>query len=229
MLDRLFEEAEGVEVLDLAARAELVGTHRPDRHVGVAAEGAFLHVAVADADPLDERVECLRVGHGFRGGPHVGLGDDLQQRRPGAVEVDAAHAVEVLVERLAGVLLEVRAGQLDDLLDVADLDAHRAPDDDRQLVLADLVALREVGIEVVLAGEDRARADLRADGEAEADRAFDGAAVQHRQHAGQREVDDAGLRVRRGAERRGGGREDLRARRQLRVRLETDDDFPVRM
>jgi hypothetical protein len=41
------DEAEGVEVLDLGAGAELARALRPDRHVGVAAEGAFLHVAVA--------------------------------------------------------------------------------------------------------------------------------------------------------------------------------------
>ena len=38
---------------------------------------------------------------------------------------------------------------------------------------------------------------VAADREAEADRALDRAAVQHRQHAGQRDVDRGGLRVRR--------------------------------
>jgi hypothetical protein len=50
---------------------------------------AFLHVAVADADPGDDLVQ-LGVGHGFLAAAHVGLGHDLQQRRAGAVQVDAA-------------------------------------------------------------------------------------------------------------------------------------------
>jgi hypothetical protein len=121
-VDGLLHEPEAVQVLDLAARAELV---RPAAHrdVGVAAEAAFLHVAVADADPAHERVQRLRVRDRFVGASKLGLGDDLEQRRAGAIEVDAAHAVEVFVQRLAGVLLEMRAREVD-----ADLAARRRHD-----------------------------------------------------------------------------------------------------
>ena len=61
---------------------------------------------------LHQRMQRLGVGHGLVGGAHVGLGDDFQQRRAGAVEVDAGLAVEILVQRLAGILLEVGAGQV---------------------------------------------------------------------------------------------------------------------
>ena len=68
----------------------------------------------------------------------------------------------LVVDRLAGVLLQMQA------LD-ADLDRARrrtsiidlALADDRLLVLADLVALRQVRIEVVLAVEDALEVDLR--------------------------------------------------------------------
>ncbi len=103
----------------------------------------------------------------------------------------------------------------------------RAALDDRPLVLADLVALRKVRIEVVLPREDRHRRDRRADRESEADRALDGAAIEDRQRARQREVDRRRLRVRRGAERRRRAAEDLGGGRELRVRLEADDGFPV--
>jgi hypothetical protein len=142
---------------------------RAHRDVGVAAEGAFLHVAVADADPRHQGVQGLGVGHGLGGGAHVRLGDDLQQRRAGAVEVDAGHAVEVFVQRLAGVLFQVGAGDADGLGRVADLDVEAAALDDGQLELADLVALGQVGVEVVLAGEDVDGVELGADGQAEAD------------------------------------------------------------
>jgi hypothetical protein len=58
-------------------------------------------------------VQGLGVGHGLGGRAHVGLGDDLEQRRAGAVEVDAGHAVEVFVQALAGVFLQVGAGEVD--------------------------------------------------------------------------------------------------------------------
>jgi hypothetical protein len=37
-------------------------------------------------------VQGLGVGDGFGGGAHVGLGHDFQQRRAGAVQVDAGLA-----------------------------------------------------------------------------------------------------------------------------------------
>ena len=168
---------------------------------------------------------------------HVRLGDDLEQRRAGAVEVDArpvagvverrAGAVVVVaagdaVDRLAGVLLEVGAGQGDAMRDVADEELDRPALDHRRLVLADLVALGQVGIEVVLAGEDRERRHRRADRQAEADRPLDRAAVGHRQRARKRQVDRRGLGVGLGAE---GGRcaaEDLRAGRELGMGLDPD-------
>src|SRR5205823_3236201 len=79
-------------------------------------------------------------------------------------------------------------------------------------VLADLIALRQVRIEVVLAREYRAPIDRRADGKPEPDCVLDGGAIEHRQHARQRDVHGGGLGVGRGAERGSGGREDLAAR-----------------
>jgi hypothetical protein len=54
-------------------------------------------------------VQRLGVGHRLRGRAHVGLGDDLEEGRAGAIQVGARHAVEALVQELARVLLEVRA------------------------------------------------------------------------------------------------------------------------
>ena len=95
------------------------------------------------------------------------------------------------------------------------------------LVLADLIALRQIGIEIILAREYRARRDLRIDGEPELDRHAQRLAVEHGQHPRIGQIDQIRLRVGRSAVRRGRAREYLRARRELRVNLETDDDFPV--
>src|SRR6185436_3778369 len=220
--DRLLHEAEGVQILQLAAGAELLLAGLSHRNVGVAAEGAFLHVAVADADPDHERVQLACVGDGLCGAAQIGLGNDFQQRRAGPVEIDAG-AVASLVQGLARVLLEMGARETNHLLAHFHLTALH----DRQLVLADLVALRQVGIEVVLAGEDRARIDLAVDGETELDGALDGSAIHHRQHARQGNVDRRSLAVWRGAESGRGAGEHLAARRELRVRLDADDDFPT--
>ena len=135
------------------------------------------------------------------------------------------------MQRLAGVLLEVGAGQVDRLLDqllaFTELDGELAADDDGQFELADLVTLGQVGVEVILAREYGLRGDLTLDSKAEADRAFDGALVQHRQHAGQGDIDSVGLDIGFGAERRRAAGKDLRARLELNVRLDADDDFPL--
>ena len=62
----------------------------------------------------------------------------------------------LVVQRLAGVLLEVQPLDADRHgLAVGQVDDDLALADDRRLVLADLVALRQVGIEIVLPVEHR--------------------------------------------------------------------------
>jgi hypothetical protein len=129
------------------------------------------------------------------------------------------------VDRLAGILFEVGAGQVDAMGHLADEELDRSALDHRRFVLADLVALGQVGIEVVLAREDRKRRDRGADREAEADGPLDRAAIGDRQGAGQGEVDRRRLGVGRGAERGRGAAEDLRAGRELGVGLDADHDL----
>src|SRR5207244_9793663 len=126
-------------------------------------------------------------------------------------EVDAGHAVD-LVERFTGILLEMGARQANGLFAFGADDSQAPALHDRALVLADLVALRQIGIEVVLAREDRTAVDAAAGGEAKADGVLERRAIQYRQRAGQREVDGGGLRIGRRTEvgRRGG--EDLASR-----------------
>ena len=98
---------------------------------------------------------------------------------------------------------------------------------DRRLVLADLIALRQVGIEIVLAVEHRLQIDLRLQAEAGADRLPHAFLVDHRQHAGHRRIDQRDVRVGLAAERGRGAGEQLRLRGHLRMDLHADDDFPV--
>ncbi len=160
-------------------------------------------------------MDLAHVGDGFLRRTQVRLRDDLQQRRARAVQVDAGITIESLVDRLAGVFLEVRPRDADALLVALVVrNEQLAVLDDRQLVLADLVALRQVRVEVVLAAELAGHAhDFL---------------VEHRQDARVAEIDQAGLGVRLGAVGRGCAREDLALRRKLRMDLQPDDDFPGR-
>ena len=82
--------------------------------------------------------------------------------------VNAGHAVEVLVQGLAGVLFQVRAGNADALAAaVFQVDIEVAVMHDGQLELADLVTLGEIRVKVVLASEHRARGNAGVGGQAE--------------------------------------------------------------
>ena len=78
-LDRFLDEPERVQVLELRARAELRLAAPAHRNVRVATERAFLHVAVADLEVADERVNLAHVGAGFGRRAQIGRGHDLEQ------------------------------------------------------------------------------------------------------------------------------------------------------
>src|SRR5256885_9559600 len=97
----------------------------------------------------------------------------------------------------------------------------------RDVVLGDLVRLRVVRIEVVLAVEDRAVGHLAVEGERDHQAEVHGLRVDHRQRTGEAEADRARARVRLLAEGELARAEHLRARLQLDVDLEPDDRLAV--
>ena len=173
------------------------------------------------------RAEELR---GVGGRPQVGLGDDLDERHAAAVVVDVGLAIgvgEPFVQRLAGVLFHVDARDADACRVRRRCEARRAPPRrQRLLVLRNLIALRQVRIEVVLAREDRRLVDRRSRAPARRGsrsrrraRFSTGSAPGSPRQTGQTWV--FGAR----AERRAAAAEDLRRGQQLRVDLEADDGF----
>ena len=105
----------------------------------------------------------------------------------------------------------------------------RPSDAEGLVVLRDLVALRIVRVEVVLAVEDSVLGDLAAEREAESDRPLDRLPVRHGQRPRMREANRAGARVG-GVERPDRATaEHLRPRLQLDVDLEADDGFPTHL
>ena len=93
----------------------------------------------------------------------------------------------------------------------------------RLVELRNLIALGQVGIEVILAGEDGALAHLAVDGQRGQRGELDGLLIQHRQRAGQSQADRADVGVGRRAEMIGATAEGLGRGEQLHVDLEADD------
>ena len=100
-----------------------------------------------------------------------------------------------------------------------------AVDVERLVVLADLVRLRHVRVEVVLAVERAWAGWCSSSASADAHRQLDGVAVQHRQRAGQAERDRIDVGVRLVAEAVGARAEQLGRGGQLDVHLEADDQL----
>ena len=228
-VDRPRDRAQRVEVLDLAAGAELARPARPDRHVGVHPHRSLLHAAVGGAGGDEDRAQLGRVGAGAGGGADVGLAHDLDQRDAGPVVVDervlgrADASAAADVRGLARVLFDVGPGDADPLA-VGEL--QEAADVDRLVVLADLVVLGHVGIEVVLAVEGR-RPDLAVQGGPDPHGQLDRLPVEHRQRPRQPEADRAHVRVGLVAERVLAPAEQLGDRQQLAVDLEADHHLPA--
>ncbi len=98
---------------------------------------------------------------------------------------------------------------------------------DRVIELTDLIALRQIGIEIILPVEARPFVDLRLDRHAGADRLANALAIGDRQHAGHGRIDQADLRVRlcpEGSRRAG---KQLGIRRHLRMDFQADHDLPL--
>jgi len=136
----------------------------------------------------------------------------------------------LIVHQLAGILLQVDAlhpdalGRALVLLVEQYLDLALA--DDRVVELADLIALRQIGVEIILPVETRPAVDLRLQRHPRAHRLPYALGIGHRQHARHRRVDQADLAVRLGAEfgRRAG--KQLCGGCHLRVDLQADHDLP---
>ena len=166
------------------------------RDVDVGAQRTLLHVAVAGAEIAQDGAQLADEGHGLLGRAQIGLRHDLHQRHAGAIEIDIGYGRMAVVQRFAGVLLQMQPLDADgDALAVRQIDDHLALAHDRRLVLADLIALRQIGIEIVLPVEHRFEIDLGLQAQARADRLAHAFLVDHRQHARHRRIDQRDMAV----------------------------------
>ena len=81
------EVLEAVHVLELGLHAELRLAAAAQAHVSVAAQAPLLHRAVGDADGEVDLAQLLHEQARLLGRAQIGLGDELDERRAGAVVV----------------------------------------------------------------------------------------------------------------------------------------------
>ena len=146
-LDRFLDEFETVDVLDLDAGVEFLVPFGTDGDVHVATERSLLHVRIGDVDVTDDGVQLFEVQNRLFGRTHVGLGDDLQQRRSRTVKV--YFGVAALMDVFPRVRLDMGAVDADGLVrTVLEVDLQAAVLDDRRIELGDLVGAGAVRVEV---------------------------------------------------------------------------------
>src|SRR6516165_2430910 len=227
MLDRLHHIADRVDVLDLATRTQgLAWTSHRD--VAVAAQRALLHVAVAGAEIAQDRAQFAQIETGLLGAPQIGLRDDLHQRDTGPVQIHESQGRMLVVQALAGILLEMQPGDADLAHGpVGHVQTDPAVSDNRLLILRDLITGRQVGIKVVLALEDAVQVDLGIEAEPGLDRLLNAKPVNDRQHPRKRGVDrrNLGVGLRPEIGRRPG--KQLSLRDHLSMDLDPDHRLPL--
>jgi len=130
-----------------------------------------------------------------------------------------------IVGELAGVLLHVDAPDADALPRAADLDLDVTVLSDGQFVLGDLVALGQVGVEIVLTREAALAGDRAAGGERHAQGIVHHGPVEHGQHPRHAQADRAGVGVGRRAELGRTAAENLGSGLELGVNLKTNHRF----
>jgi hypothetical protein len=133
----------------------------------------------------------------------------------------------LIVHQLAGILLDMNPLDTDDFLTLIGFDGQRSLAHDRMIKLRNLIALRQIGIEIILAIEAAPVMDFGIDGQPGTYRLLHAFAVQHRQHSRHCGVDQRNLSVRFRTEFGRCAGEQLGVGRNLRVNLKADHDLPV--
>ncbi len=228
------QRLEAVEILHLHHRrlhsGAILQLH-DDVDVGLEPHVPLLHDAFGHAQKAAEVAKLLRKEHHVCSGVKVRRSDDLQQRRSRAVQVNQAAFVVVtageFVAKLARVFLQVRADDADALGAMGRGQLHVAVVAERKVVLADLIALGQVWVVVVLAIPLAEAGDGAVERQAHHHGHFHCTAVHHWQRAGQRRHHGVHQRVGLlvkviGVRRVGAGREHLAPRGQLDVDLQAD-------
>ena len=145
-----------------------------DGNVAVATQLTLFHVAIGHTGLGEHGHERTQERFGLGGRTEVRFGDDLKERHARAVVVDQGAAAGVA--ELTHVLFEMGVVDADALMlahhvagRTRELDFDGATDDDREVLLRELVVLRVIRVEIILPIPRAAGGDVGADHQAEQD------------------------------------------------------------
>jgi hypothetical protein len=158
--------------------------------------------------------------------PHIRVTHDLDERHAAAIEVQRRRPVGVrkpFVQRLARILFEVHADDADASRVSARLELQYPLGGERTVVLRYLIALRQVGIEVVLPREHGPLVNRAPERKRRARGELHRLAVEDGERARQPETHGARVGVGRRAEARAAAAEQLGLCLQLGMDLQADD------
>src|SRR5690606_19465647 len=108
----------------------------------------------------DDLPDLLYVERGLARRADVGLGNDFDERHPAAVEIQQRLGGMLIVQRFAGILFHVDArdadppGGLPAVIRFTRRDLDKPTITNRGLVLRDLIAFRQIRVEIMLTRED---------------------------------------------------------------------------
>ncbi len=122
-----------------------------------------LHIGFGNVEPAQQLSQPGQELSGLIGRAQIGTADHLDQRHATAVHIDEPHAALRVVFGLAGVFFHMHLVDVDaTICAVRQRHVEPAAPADRLIVLGDLVALGQIGIEVVLAVEKAFRLNFSA-------------------------------------------------------------------
>jgi hypothetical protein len=139
---------EGVKVFDFDLGPKLWGSMEAKGDVGVASEASFLHVAFTHPRIAHATFKALEVVMSFLGGPDLGHPYNLDERHACTVEVNVG--MSFCVNVLTCIFFEVDAFEGNGF---STAEADASSQSEWEIILADLVALGEIGIVVMLTVE----------------------------------------------------------------------------
>ncbi len=119
--------------------------------------------------------------------------DDFQERCARSIQIDKAFppAALFIVQHLAGVFFQMDANDAHALRALGRFDLQPAIVAERQIVLADLVVLRQIGVVIILAVPFRERGNPAVKSQRCFQRQIEGLPVHHRQYTGHTDTDGA--------------------------------------
>ena len=139
----------------------LILTRTADRYVHVSPQVAVLHVTVAGAEIAQDLTQLRHISRCFFWAADVRAGHNFHQRHAGPVQVHEGHVRVHVMYGFACVLFEVDTFHTDIAgRAVAKFNQDFAFAHNRVVQLGNLIALRQIWVEIVLAVKSREKVDL---------------------------------------------------------------------